>query len=285
MKFEPAIPLFYYHIENEISGEFPLKTEERNVPDHIKYNDDAESSILKGSEDKLLQPSIDKDRKNKNFNTFFRFQKNLEEEKYSRLDPRNFLSNNISLPYKFQTQNAFSQFNTCLTQYQIDQRDNEAINKQIYPKTGTLNSQTKKIKKKSSNLNNPEKNLLKIIGNSIISKIIRNNFFNKKIIERTTQIYKIDPKVFTKWVVDKKYIESLINFQSFRELYTDSKIDGEEKNLKLILRKISSWFLENEVYNCFIFEKKFNVDKTLYLTKIPKILEGLSDPARFYSLK
>ena len=159
-------------------------------------------------------------------------------------------------------------------------------------KKNTVSDRSKKIKKngaKSEQLgkklqNNPEKNILKIVGNSIISKIIRNNFFDKKIIQRITRIYGVDPKQFTEWVIEQKFIETLINFESFRELYTDSKINGRDKNFNLVLREITSWFLENEIYFCFIFEKKFTVDKILYLKKIPRIMEGLSCPSSFYSL-
>ena len=131
----------------------------------------------------------------------------------------------------------------------------------------------------------PVKNLLKIIGNSIISKIKCNTFLDKKILEQKTRMFGINIVRFSEWVDKKNYINTFVNFQSFRDLFTDSNIEEIDNNFKLALRELTLWFLENEIFSCFIFEKKFLVDVALYLEKIPKVLNGLRNPNYFYSLK
>ena len=156
------------------------------------------------------------------------------------------------------------------------------LSKKIKKNENSLETKSSSTKKKNAY---PVKNLLKIIGNSIISKIKSNTFLNKKILEQSSKMYGINPVIFTEWVDKENYYHTFINFQSFRDLFTDALHEEKDKNFKLVLRQLTLWFLENEIYSCFIFEKKIKVDVTLYLEKIPKILQGLKDPTHFYSLQ
>lgn len=170
------------------------------------------------------------------------------------------------------------------------------IGKEKQKKEQKLSLLSKKIKKNENSMETeklskaksqayPVKNLLKIIGNSIISKIRSNTFLDKNILEQKTKKYGINTIRFSEWVNRKNYINTFVNFESFRLLFTDSNEDENDKACTLVLRDLTLWFLENEIYSCFIFEKKFKVDVTLYLEKFPKILDGLRHPKSFYSLK
>ena len=156
------------------------------------------------------------------------------------------------------------------------------LSTKIKKNENSLETKTSSTKRKTY----PVKNLLKIIGNSIISKIKSNSFLNKKILEQSSKMYGINPVTFTEWVDKENYIKTLGNFRSFRDLFNDALLEEKDKNFILVLRQLTLWFLENEIYNYFIFQnKKITVDVTLYLKKIPKILQGIKNPASFYSLR
>ena len=179
----------------------------------------------------------------------------------------------------------------------------------------TLSSKSRKIKKPKNDKKSisvqteitkdanekkyQEKNLLKIIMNTIISKSYANTFRDRSkmqtFLESESELVaypanflkKIDEGDFLKWLKEKDFIPTLSNFHGFRLFFKeiDENADWKEQHFIVVFRNMIKWFLECEAYDCFIFEKKFiSVDRKIYIQKIPKILAGAHNPKQFISL-
>lgn len=161
-----------------------------------------------------------------------------------------------------------------------------------------INVQTEIIKQVNEN-KYQEKNLLKILMNTIISKAYLNSFRDRSkmqiLLERENVLVAypenfielIDEGDFLKWLKEKDFIRTLSNFHGFRLFFyeIDRELDWKEQHFIFVFRNMVKWFLESEAYDCFIFEKKFiSVDRKIYIQKIPKILAGANNPRNFISL-
>ena len=185
-------------------------------------------------------------------------------------------------------------------------------------KCKSISSKSKKIKKPKNNKKNisvqtirteitkngnekkyQEKNLLKIIMNTIISKSYANTFRdrskmqtflespNELVVYPANFLEKIDERDYLKWIKENDLIRTLSNFHGFRLFFkeVDENVDWKEKHFIFVFRNMIKWFLESEAYDCFIFEKKFfSVDRKIYIHKIPKLLAGAHNPEQFISL-
>lgn len=131
------------------------------------------------------------------------------------------------------------------------------------------------------------KNFLRILMNAIIDKVSFNNFRDKyqmPILLKTkfesivyppnfTQFFCLDD--FISWVRNEKLQKKLSCTYEFKVFFaqTAPNLDWRTKHFLSVFRNVIIWFLENEVYDCFIFEKKFpSVHPSKYLTKIPFFL-------------
>ena len=160
--------------------------------------------------------------------------------------------------------------------------------------------QTKKIKKKNlQNKKYSDKNLLKMVANTILKKTINNQFKDDSCISRLLRmtyesiIYPsnfldlIDVTEFSSWVKSNILTDSLSSFADFRSFFTQKieKKDCKTQHFISVYRNLIRWFLQNEVYDCFIFEKTLrSVDPAMYLKKIPRFYAGLNQPEHFISL-
>lgn len=131
------------------------------------------------------------------------------------------------------------------------------------------------------------KNFLRILMNAIIDKVSFNNFRDKyqmPILLKTkfesivyplnfNQLISLDE--FISWVRNEKLQKKLSCTYEFKIFFAQmaSSLDWRTKHFLFVFRNVIIWFLENEVYDCFIFEKKFpSVHPSKYLTKIPIFL-------------
>ena len=153
-------------------------------------------------------------------------------------------------------------------------------------------SQLSNISKKSKNIrkeNYSYRNLPKIIGNSISASIWTGKFRNKEFFLELIKKTGISYQEFCNWVEKNKKITHLINLSGFRNLFIGEinyLLASHDQRCKYVFKSLILWFLENEIYNCFIFEKTFpKVKKDVYLKRIPKFLAGLNNPESFFNLK
>ena len=123
--------------------------------------------------------------------------------------------------------------------------------------------------------------------NAIIDKVSFNNFRDKyqmPILLKTKFDSIVYPPNFTQfiflddfisWVRNEKLQKKLSCTYEFKVFFaqTAPNLDWRMKHFLAVFRNVIIWFLENEAYDCFIFEKKFpSVHPSKYLTKIPIFL-------------
>ena len=144
-----------------------------------------------------------------------------------------------------------------------------------------------------------EKNLFKIIINTILTKVYSNKFKDPScMLKLLAMRYEfipypfnfhdlVDINEFLSWLKLNIFIPCLFNFKGFKWFFAheNDNLDWKERHFVSVLRNLIRWFMEEEVYHCFIFEKNFSsVDPKIYLQKIPRILAGIDHPKNFFSL-
>lgn len=156
----------------------------------------------------------------------------------------------------------------------------------------TLTHTSPPLSKKSKNIKNGKysyKNLPKIIGNSINATIKTGYFLKKNIFSELAKKTGIDGREFSNWAKKNEKMTRPANLEEFRNLFKgkiDYLLGSQDQKCKYVLRNLIIWFLENEIYHCFIFLKTFrNVDRSVYLKRIPKFLAGLYNHEGFFNLK
>ena len=171
-------------------------------------------------------------------------------------------------------------------------KEKECSQNRSFSEIPNISLQLSGISKKSKSIrkeNYSYKNLPKIIGNSISTSIWTGKFKNKEIFLELLEKTGISHQVFRNWMKENQKITHLVNLSGFRNLFIGDinyLLASLDQRCKYVFRSLIIWFLENEIYNCFIFGKTFpKVKKDIYLKRIPKFLDGLKNPDSFFNLK
>jgi hypothetical protein len=159
-----------------------------------------------------------------------------------------------------------------------------------------------KRSKRSATTTYPSKNILKILGNTIITKILRKDFRDKTVIQKSLTQQKKNLKyptnweehislfIFQDWIKEKNFMVNYGNIYVFKEIWSfqsDPNLDWKEIHFRWALRNITLYFLENESYENLIFEKNIKKGSEYiveYLKKIPRLLMAIDMPENFNSL-
>lgn len=159
-----------------------------------------------------------------------------------------------------------------------------------------------KRNKKSATTTYPSKNILKILGNTVITKILRKDFRDKSVIPKSLlqkkgnlnypQQWEDQASLhdFQEWIKEKNFMVVYGNIYVFKEIWSfncDPKLNWRETHFRWVLRNITLYFLENESYENIIFEKNIKKGSAYiieYLKKIPRLLHGIDLPDNFNSL-
>lgn len=159
-----------------------------------------------------------------------------------------------------------------------------------------------KRNKKSATTTYPSKNILKILGNTVITKILRKDFRDKSVIPKSLlqkkgnlnypQKWEDEASLhaFQEWIKEKNFMVVYGNIYVFKEIWSfncDPKLNWKEAHFRWALRNITLYFLENESYENIIFEKNIKKGSAYiieYLKKIPRLLHGIDLPDNFNSL-